>query len=138
MNVATQTPGREAVQATKDDARIYPFGRFLRKSSLDEFPQFLNVLFGEMSVAGPRPHLVQHDDAFAKVVSDYRMRHYVKPGITGLAQCNGYRGEITEVGLLHKRVEHDIDYVRSWSPVLDLLIMVRTARQVLFPPKSAY
>lgn len=138
MYVASQSAATEGIQARQGDARIYPFGRFLRKTSLDEFPQFLNVLFGEMSVAGPRPHLVQHDDEFARMVSDYRMRHFVKPGITGLAQCQGYRGEITHVGLLLKRVQQDIAYVRSWSPILDCLIILRTARQVLFPPKSAY
>lgn len=138
MYVASQSAASEKVQATKGDARIYPFGRLLRKTSMDEFPQFLNVLFGEMSVAGPRPHLTQHDDEFARLVSDYRMRFFVKPGITGLAQCNGYRGEITHVGLLLKRVQHDIAYVRSWTPILDILIVLRTARQVLFPPKSAY
>ena len=128
----------EAVQATAGDSRIYPLGRFLRKTSLDEIPQFLNVLFGEMSVAGPRPHLVQHDDEFARFVAHYRMRHFVKPGITGLAQCRGFRGEITNVGLLFKRVENDIDYVRTWTPVMDLLILLRTVREVVFPPKSAY
>jgi exopolysaccharide biosynthesis polyprenyl glycosylphosphotransferase len=138
MYVASQNASNEKIQATQGDARIYPLGRLLRKSSLDEIPQFLNVLFGAMSVAGPRPHLVQHDDEFARLVADYRMRHFVKPGITGLAQCNGYRGEITHIGLLFKRVQHDLEYVRSWSPVLDVLIILRTARQVLFPPKSAY
>ena len=138
MYVASESAVTEKVQATKGDARIYSFGRLLRKTSLDEFPQFLNVLFGEMSVAGPRPHLTQHDDEFARLVSDYRMRFFVKPGITGLAQCNGYRGEITHVGLLLKRVQHDIVYVRSWTPILDILIVLRTARQVLFPPKTAY
>ncbi len=128
----------EATQATEGDSRVYPFGRFLRKTSLDEIPQFLNVLFGEMSVAGPRPHLVQHDDEFARFVSHYRMRHFVKPGITGLAQCKGFRGEITHVGLLFKRVENDIDYVRTWTPAMDLLILLRTIREVIFPPKSAY
>lgn len=138
MFVAAQNPDNERVQAKQGDARVYPLGRLLRKTSLDEIPQFLNVLFGEMSVAGPRPHLVQHDEEFARIVNDYRMRHFVKPGITGLAQCNGYRGEITNVGLLLKRVQQDIKYVHSWSPILDCLIVLRTARQVLFPPKSAY
>lgn len=138
MYVASQNPGNERVQAKQGDARVYPLGRLLRKTSLDEIPQFLNVFMGEMSVAGPRPHLVQHDDEFARIVADYRMRHFVKPGITGLAQCNGYRGEITHVGLLFKRVQKDIEYVRSWSPILDCLIVLRTARQVFFPPKTAY
>jgi exopolysaccharide biosynthesis polyprenyl glycosylphosphotransferase len=138
MYVASQNAATEKVQATKGDSRVYSFGRILRKTSLDEFPQFLNVLFGEMSVAGPRPHLTQHDEEFARLVSDYRMRHFVKPGITGLAQSHGYRGEITNSSLLLKRVAHDIDYVRSWTPIMDIGIMLRTARQVIFPPKSAY
>jgi exopolysaccharide biosynthesis polyprenyl glycosylphosphotransferase len=138
MHVASQNAEQEKVQAKKGDSRVFAFGRFMRKASLDEMPQFLNVLFGTMSVAGPRPHLVQHDDEFARLVDDYRMRHFVKPGITGLAQCNGYRGEITNVGLLLKRAQHDIAYVRSWTPILDIAIVLRTARQVLFPPKSAY
>ncbi len=138
MHLATQSAEQEKIQASRGDSRVFAFGRFLRKASLDEMPQFLNVLFGEMSVAGPRPHLVQHDDEFARLVADYRMRHFVKPGITGWAQCNGYRGEITHVGLLLKRAQHDIAYVRSWTPILDVLIVLRTARQVLFPPKTAY
>ena len=138
MYVASQNPSSERMQASANDDRVFPLGRLLRRASLDEFPQFLNVLFGEMSVAGPRPHLVQHDDEFAQLVSDYRMRHFVKPGITGLAQCNGYRGEITSVSLLFKRAQHDIAYVRTWTPVLDCLIVLRTIRSVLFPPKSAY
>jgi len=138
MHVSAQGADQEKVQAKQGDARVFAFGRLMRKTSLDEIPQFLNVLFGAMSVAGPRPHLVQHDDEFARLVADYRMRHFVKPGITGLAQCNGYRGEITNVGLLLKRVQNDIVYVRSWTPILDILIVLRTARQVLFPPKSAY
>lgn len=138
MYVAAQNPATERQQASAHDDRVFPLGRLLRRASLDEFPQFLNVLFGEMSVAGPRPHLVQHDDEFARLVTDYRMRHFVKPGITGLAQCHGYRGEITSVSLLFKRAQHDIAYVRSWTPVLDCVIVLRTIREVLFPPKSAY
>ncbi len=125
-------------QAQKQDSRIYPFGRFLRRTSLDEFPQFLNVLRGEMSVSGPRPHLLEHDEQFAKVVNTYYTRHFVKPGITGLAQSQGYRGEISEPRLLHKRIGYDMFYVRRWSFALDLRILVQTARQLVFPPKTAY
>jgi len=128
----------EAQQASKGDARIYPFGRFLRRSSLDEFPQFWNVLLGHMSVVGPRPHLVAHDQLFAKQMHAYRTRFFVKPGITGLAQCNGYRGEITEPALLEKRIEHDLNYITNWSIWMDLQIVAKTVRQVIFPPKSAY
>ncbi|WP_438483650.1 exopolysaccharide biosynthesis polyprenyl glycosylphosphotransferase [Oleiharenicola lentus] len=133
-----QDSAGEAKQASKGDKRIYPFGEFLRKSSLDEFPQFINVLFGTMSVVGPRPHLIAHDKLFAKEMNSYRTRFFVKPGITGLAQCNGFRGEITDPTLLHKRIEYDLAYITQWSLWLDLEIIMRTAHQILFPPKSAY
>lgn len=125
-------------QATAGDSRIYPFGAFLRKSSLDEFPQFINVLRGEMSVVGPRPHLPQHDIEFSLISKAYRVRTLVKPGITGLAQVNGYRGEITEPEKLHRRVYWDLFYVTHWSLGLDIQIILRTAWQVVFPPKTAY
>jgi exopolysaccharide biosynthesis polyprenyl glycosylphosphotransferase len=128
----------EAKQATKGDARIYPFGRLLRRTSLDEFPQFWNVLVGDMSVVGPRPHMMAHDNLFATQMKAYRTRFFVKPGITGLAQCNGLRGEITDPALLEKRVACDIAYVSGWSIWLDVQLVFRTAWQVLFPPKSAY
>jgi putative colanic acid biosynthesis UDP-glucose lipid carrier transferase len=128
----------ETQQARRGDARIYPFGRFLRRSSLDEFPQFWNVLVGQMSVVGPRPHLVAHDQLFARQMNAYRTRFFVKPGITGLAQCNGFRGEITEPALLEKRIEHDLNYIANWSIWIDLQIVAKTVRQVLFPPKTAY
>lgn len=125
-------------QATAGDDRIYPFGRFLRKSSLDEFPQFINVLMGEMSVVGPRPHLSQHDVEFSLINRAYRTRSLVKPGITGLAQVNGYRGEITDPEKLHRRVYWDLYYVSHWSLWLDVQVILRTGWQVFFPPKSAY
>lgn len=128
----------EARQAARDDDRIYPFGRFLRRSSLDEFPQFWNVLRGEMSIVGPRPHMVAHDEHFASVMKAYRTRFFVKPGITGLAQTNGFRGEITSPELLEKRLEHDLAYVNQWSIWLDIQLILRTARQVVFPPETAY
>lgn len=138
MYEAKRDAKAEAQQASKGDARIYPFGRFLRRTSLDEFPQFWNVLIGVMSAVGPRPHLLAHDQLFAKQMNAYRTRFFVKPGITGLAQCNGYRGEITEPLLLQKRVEHDLHYIANWSIWLDLQITAKTIRQILFPPKSAY
>jgi exopolysaccharide biosynthesis polyprenyl glycosylphosphotransferase len=138
MYATTSGPSTENEQARKDDARIYPFGRFLRRSSLDEFPQFWNVLIGEMSAVGPRPHLVAHDQLFAKQLNAYRTRFFVKPGITGMAQCNGYRGEITEPALLEKRIEHDLNYIANWSIWVDLLIVLKTVKQMFFPPKSAY
>jgi len=127
-----------AQQATVNDARVYPFGRFLRKTSLDEFPQFLNVLRGEMSVVGPRPHMLEHDAEFSKVMTDYHVRSYVKPGITGLAQVRGYRGEARSAEDIRSRALCDIEYIERWSPTLDLLIIVRTAMQVIRPLKTAY
>ncbi len=127
-----------AKQAQKEDSRVYAFGRFLRRSSLDEIPQFLNVLFGDMSVSGPRPHLIEHDEQFARVVNSYYSRHFVKPGITGLAQSKGFRGEISEISLLHKRIGYDMLYIRRWSLLLDLRILLDTIRQVFNPPHSAY
>jgi exopolysaccharide biosynthesis polyprenyl glycosylphosphotransferase len=127
-----------AKQAQRHDSRVYPFGRFLRRSSLDEVPQFINVLLGDMSVSGPRPHLLEHDEQFAKVVSSYYTRHFVKPGITGLAQSKGFRGEISEVSLLHKRIGYDMFYIRRWTLLLDLQILFATVRQIFLPPRTAY
>jgi exopolysaccharide biosynthesis polyprenyl glycosylphosphotransferase len=137
MHEAGNAPTLSA-QATRHDARIYPFGRFLRRTSLDEMPQFLNVLIGNMSAIGPRPHLLEHDEQFARIVNTYYTRHFVKPGITGLAQSQGYRGEIANESLLEKRIGYDMLYIREWSFSLDLRILVRTAWQVFFPPQSAY
>jgi len=138
MYEASRSASTEARQARRGDNRIYPFGRFLRSSSLDEFPQFINVLKGEMSVVGPRPHLVAHDREFSQRLRGYRTRFFVKPGITGLAQCSGFRGEITDPALLESRIRLDVDYITRWSIWLDLQITLKTAWQVTFPPKSAY
>lgn len=128
------TPGKQAVVG---DSRIYPGGNFLRKSSLDEMPQFWNVLIGQMSVVGPRPHFVDHDAQFADLVDDYWVRHFTKPGITGLAQVKGCRGETdTEMKVRH-RVRLDHFYLRHWSPLMDVCILCDTALQVFFPPRSA-
>jgi exopolysaccharide biosynthesis polyprenyl glycosylphosphotransferase len=127
-----------AKQATQNDSRVYAFGRFLRRSSLDELPQFLNVLLGTMSVSGPRPHLIEHDEEFSKLVNSYYKRHFVKPGITGLAQSKGFRGEVVESSHLTDRVHYDMLYVANWSFALDLSIMVDTVRQIIKPPRSAY
>ena len=128
----------EAVQARKGDDRIYPFGRFLRKSSLDEFPQFLNVLRGEMSIVGPRPHMPVHDAEFSRFFKGYRTRHFAKPGITGLAQIRGFRGEITDPEMLQQRVQNDIYYIANWSIWLDVQITIKTVWHVWSPPKTAY
>ncbi|MHA3771521.1 sugar transferase [Verrucomicrobiota bacterium sgz303538] len=130
--------GRDAEQATPDDARIFPLGRWLRRLSIDELPQFINVLSGEMSIVGPRPHLFEHDALFAKVAQFYRVRTRIKPGITGLAQVRGYRGEIKTDEQARGRLESDLYYMENWSPMLDCLIIARTAWQMIWPPDSAY
>ncbi len=128
----------EAKQAQVGDSRIFSFGAFMRKTSIDEFPQFINVLKGHMSPIGPRPHLMKHDDVFSEQVNIYRTRHFVKPGITGLAQCKGFRGEVTDKQLIEERVRYDLQYIRGWSFRLDLWILGKTTVQLVFPPKTAY
>jgi putative colanic acid biosynthesis UDP-glucose lipid carrier transferase len=138
MHEPRPAANREAEQAKRDDDRIYGIGNFLRRTSLDEIPQFLNVLRGEMSVVGPRPHMVAHDKKFSMSMKAYRTRFFAKPGITGLAQCNGLRGEITEPALLEQRVRFDITYVSEWSLLLDVQLVIKTFRVLFFPPKTAY
>lgn len=138
MYAAANDPEQERQQARRGDQRVYPFGLFIRRTSIDEFPQFLNVLLGHMSIVGPRPHMPAHDAEFSRFYRGYRTRHFAKPGITGLAQTRGYRGEITEPVLLQKRVLNDLYYISHWSIWLDLQITVKTAWQVLFPHKAAY
>ncbi len=127
-----------ARQASAGDTRVYPAGRFFRRFSLDEFPQFLNVLSGHMSVVGPRPHMIEHDTLFSERMSNYPIRGFVKPGITGLAQIHGFRGETATPEAIVRRVEYDIDYIEKWEPVLDLRILWRTAVHIIRPPKTAY
>jgi putative colanic acid biosynthesis UDP-glucose lipid carrier transferase len=134
MYVANPDPSR---QATQDDSRIYPAGKWLRKCSIDELPQFLNVLRGEMSVVGPRPHLLEHDEQFAQALANYPVRGNVKPGITGLAQVRGYRGETKTPTDIIKRVESDIQYLENWSLLMDCWIILKTATQVVIPPRTA-
>ncbi len=121
----------EIKQATKNDDRITPVGRFIRKTSIDELPQLFNVLVGNMSMVGPRPHAVQHNRLYSKQINAYLCRHRIKPGITGLAQVRGYRGETEELELMNKRVESDLEYINNWSVSLDLIIMIRTALTLL-------
>lgn len=125
MVVHEETDG-VLVQATKGDARITQIGAFLRKTSLDELPQFLNVLNGSMSVVGPRPHAISHNDEYKTKVDDYMLRHRVKPGITGWAQINGYRGETDTLDKMEKRIEYDLYYIENWSLWLDLKIIFLT------------
>ena len=128
----------ESVQASKNDTRIFAFGRFIRHFSVDELPQLINVIRGEMSLVGPRPYLEKHDYLFEKNFKSYRVRQFVKPGVTGPAQCRGLRGEFTDPDLIKQRIEMDFNYVGNWSIWLDVEIVFRTVGQVLFPPKSAY
>ena len=127
----------EIVQATRNDARVTPFGAFLRRTSLDELPQLLNVFLGSMSLVGPRPHAVSHNEEYRKVIDGYMRRHKVRPGITGWAQVNGLRGETDTVDKMQRRVEYDLEYVRNWSLHLDIAILLRTARLV-WRDRNAY
>lgn len=113
-------------QATRNDPRITKFGAFLRKTSLDELPQFINVLQGRMSIVGPRPHAVAHNEQYRVLVENYMIRHKVKPGITGLAQINGFRGETDTLDKMEKRIQFDLQYIQSWSLLLDLKIIFLT------------
>lgn len=124
-------------QAEKNDSRITPLGAFLRKTSLDELPQFINVLQGRMSVVGPRPHAVAHNELYRNLIKGYMIRHKVKPGITGWAQVNGYRGETDTLDKMQGRIDYDLDYLRNWSLKLDLQIILKTVRVVL-KDKAAY
>ena len=131
-SMRTQDNGHVVRQATKGDARITPFGAFIRRTSLDELPQFINVLQGRMSIVGPRPHAVAHNEEYRKLIKAYMVRHKVKPGITGWAQVNGLRGETDTIDKMRARVEYDLEYLRNWSLALDLQIIVRTVRLVIF------
>ena len=129
--------GDQVVQACRDDERVTPLGAFLRRTSIDEWPQFWNVLKGDMSLVGPRPHAVAHNEQYRSLIAGYMVRHKVRPGLTGLAQVNGLRGETRELGDMQRRVEYDLRYIRNWSPGLDLSIIARTA-WLVFRDQSAY
>ena len=124
MNLTGET---EAKQASKDDPRVYPAGRWLRKLSLDELPQFINVLKGDMSVVGPRPHLPMHEEVFVRVMRRYLIRKFIRPGITGWAQVNGASGVVTTPSAVRKLVRLDLEYVSRASLWLDLQILLRSA-----------
>ncbi|MRW93026.1 undecaprenyl-phosphate glucose phosphotransferase [Duganella sp. FT80W] len=123
--------GAKVVQATKNDQRVTRVGAFLRRSSLDELPQFINVLQGRMSIVGPRPHAVAHNEQYRKLIKGYMLRHKVKPGITGWAQVNGLRGETETLDKMEARVRYDLDYLRNWSLWMDVWIVLRTVKVVL-------
>ena len=135
--MTTQDDGADVPQATRNDPRITRFGAFLRASSLDEMPQFFNVLQGRMSIVGPRPHAVTHNEQYRQIIRAYMVRHKVKPGITGWAQVNGQRGETDTLEKMRARVEYDLEYLRNWSLGLDLRIIVGTVRLV-FIDRYAY
>ena len=128
--------GDQIRQAGANDDRVTPLGRFLRRSSMDELPQFLNVLKGDMSVVGPRPHALAHNTMYRQLIRGYMIRHKVKPGITGWAQINGARGETETVEKMQRRIELDMHYLRNWSLGLDLLIIARTVFQVFRDPNA--
>ena len=129
--------GDNVVQATRNDQRVTRLGAFLRKTSLDELPQFVNVLEGKMSIVGPRPHAVAHNELYRRLIKGYMVRHKVKPGITGWAQVNGYRGETDTVEKMQKRIDYDLEYLRSWSLAMDLRIIASTIA-VVVKDQSAY
>ncbi|MCX2533910.1 MAG: exopolysaccharide biosynthesis polyprenyl glycosylphosphotransferase [Plesiomonas shigelloides] len=116
----------KVVQATRNDPRVTRFGAFIRRTSLDELPQFFNVLQGSMSIVGPRPHAVAHNEEYRAIVNRYMVRHMVKPGITGLAQINGFRGETDTVDKMEMRVKYDLRYIQTWSLALDIKIIFLT------------
>jgi putative colanic acid biosynthesis UDP-glucose lipid carrier transferase len=136
-SMTAQENGPVVRQATKNDPRVTRFGAFLRRTSLDELPQFFNVLQGRMSIVGPRPHAVAHNEEYRRIIKAYMVRHKVKPGITGWAQVNGHRGETDTIEKMQARVEYDLEYLRNWSLGLDLQIIVRTIRLVFFD-RNAY
>jgi putative colanic acid biosynthesis UDP-glucose lipid carrier transferase len=128
--------GSQIRQASKTDDRITPVGGMLRRSSLDELPQLINVLQGRMSLVGPRPHAVAHNEEYRKLIKGYMVRHKVLPGITGLAQVNGCRGETAQLEQMEARVNYDLDYLRHWSPMLDIKIILLTIIKVFRDDKA--
>ncbi len=136
-SMTTQDNGSIVIQATKNDARITSIGYFLRKSSLDELPQFINVIQGRMSIVGPRPHAIAHNNKYTKLISEYNQRTLIKPGITGLAQINGWRGETDTLDKMQKRVNMDLIYINNWTLWLDIKIIFITMWKG-FNNKNAY
>lgn len=128
----------DLVQATENDPRKFAFGNFMRKANVDELPQFFNVLKGDMSIVGPRPHMLHHTEVYRDLIDKYMVRHFVKPGITGWAQVTGYRGETKELWQMEGRVQRDIWYIENWSIWLDLRIIGKTALQIVIHDKNAY
>jgi exopolysaccharide biosynthesis polyprenyl glycosylphosphotransferase len=136
----TMSPHQAEVarQAEAEDERVYPLGKWFRKLSIDEVPQFWNVLLGDMSIVGPRPHLIEHNNQFSQYMANYHVRAYVKPGITGLAQVRGFRGEARNNSDIQSRVACDIEYLENWNLSLECGIILRTFAQLIVPPRTAY
>jgi putative colanic acid biosynthesis UDP-glucose lipid carrier transferase len=136
----SMTPNKVANlhQATRGDQRVTKVGKFIRKTSIDELPQFFNVLFGDMSVVGPRPHMVSHTNMYAKKIDKFMVRHFVKPGITGLAQTSGFRGEVESDKDIIGRVRYDIFYIENWSLLLDIKIIFQTFINAVKGDDKAY
>lgn len=128
----------DLIQATEHDPRKFAFGNFMRKANIDELPQFFNVFKGDMSIVGPRPHMLHHTEVYRQLIDKYMVRHFVKPGITGWAQVTGYRGETKELWQMEGRVSRDIWYIENWSMWLDLKIIGKTALQVIIHDEHAY
>lgn len=128
----------DTLQATADDERKFPFGDFMRRTNIDELPQFINVLKGDMSVVGPRPHMLYHTEIYSALIEKYMVRHFVKPGITGLAQISGYRGETSELSLMEGRVKKDIEYIENWSIWFDIRICLQTIKMTLMGDEKAF
>jgi lipopolysaccharide/colanic/teichoic acid biosynthesis glycosyltransferase len=135
MKVNTES---DEVQATKDDPRITRIGAFMRRTSLDELPQFFNVFLGNMSICGPRPHMLLHTKQYSTSINKFMVRHLLKPGITGWAQVNGLRGETESPELMQKRVEYDLWYMENWSLMLDVKILFMTIINMFKGEKNAY
>ena len=128
----------DKVQATKNDPRKYPFGNFMRKANIDELPQFWNVLKGDMSIVGPRPHMLAHTEMYSQLIDKYMVRHFVKPGVTGWAQVTGFRGETKELWQMEGRVKRDIWYMEHWSIWLDIRIIWLTIKTIFVHDEHAY
>jgi putative colanic acid biosynthesis UDP-glucose lipid carrier transferase len=126
------------LQATRRDKRVTRVGQFIRKTSLDEFPQFFNVLKGDMSIVGPRPHMIKHTEDYSAVISHYMVRQMIKPGITGWAQIHGFRGEIHSTENMQSRVDHDLWYIENWNMLLDLRVIILTGYNLIKGEKNAY
>ena len=126
------------VQATKDDPRKTKIGEFMRRTSIDELPQFINVWLGDMSIVGPRPHMLKHTEQYSQLISSYMVRHFAKPGITEYAQVSGFRGETQELWQMEGRIKKDIWYIEHWSFALDLFIIWKTIYNAIHGEENAY